>query len=96
MHTKTRILHHIALNPGKTTREVANALAVNPKTARTYIYELNKDKKITSMGHHQWRLCIHISVESLNIPPEVINPKKPWEFTHEAIMNMMRTHSVPQ
>jgi hypothetical protein len=96
MNKKIQILHYIALNPGKTTREIANKLNANPKTARTYIYELSKDKKITSMGLHKWRLCAHISVESLNIPPEVVNPKKPWEFAYEGIMNMMRTHSVPQ
>ena len=96
MHTKTRIIYYIALNPGKTNREIANGLKVKPKTALPYIYELSKDKKITSMGHHQWRLCAHISVESLNIPPEVANPKKPWEFTYEGIMNMMRMPSVSQ
>ena len=96
MHKKTKILHYIALNPGKTTKEIAHGLNANHKTTRTYIYELSKDKKITSMGHHQWRLCAHISVESLNIPPEVANPKKPWEFTYEAIMNMMRMPSVSQ
>jgi hypothetical protein len=96
MNKKIRILHYIALNPGKTTKEIANNLNANQKTTRTYIYELSKDKKITSMGLHKWRLCSHISVESLNIPPEVVNPRKPWEFAQEAIMNMMRTHSVPQ
>jgi hypothetical protein len=96
MHKKTKILHYIALNPGKTSREIANGLNTNPRTVRTYIYELSKDKKITSMGQHKWRLCAHISVESLDIPPEVIEPKKPWEFAYEGIMNMMRMPSVSQ
>lgn len=94
MHTKTRILHHIALNPGLTYKEIAKGMGIKQGTVRVYLTDLSKDKKITTMGNHRWRLCSHISVASLRIPPEVIRPKRPWEIAYEGIMNMMRVPHV--
>lgn len=96
MHSKTKILHYIALNPGRTSKEVAKALNMKYGTVKTYVAELSKDKKITSIGEHQWRLCSHIPISSLRIPPEVVQPIKPWQIAYECITNMMRTPHVSQ
>jgi hypothetical protein len=96
MNSKTKILHYIALNPGKTFKEIAIGTGIKQGTVRVYITDLNKEKMVSSLRNHRWGLNARIPIESLDIPPEEIRAKKPWEFTHEAIRNMMRTYSVPQ
>jgi hypothetical protein len=96
MNSKTKILHYIALNPGKTFKEIAIGTGIKQGTVRVYITDLNKEKMVSSLKNHRWGLSAAIPIESLDIPPEEIHAKKAWEIAHENIMNMMRLSHVSQ
>ena len=94
MRKKTQVLHYIALNPGKTVKQISESMDKKMGTARTYVSDLYLEGKLTPGDKHTWNLSKHISVESLNIPPPKPKVREPWQDAYDCIMSMMRMPHV--
>lgn len=82
---KTKVLHYIALHPCVSAADISEGMDMPSNTVRTYLSDLGKEGLIESVGSRKWILAKHISVSSLNIPPEPERIKKPWELLNDAI-----------
>lgn len=82
---KTKVLHYVALHPNCVASEIADALNIPNNTVRNYVSDLGKEGLIQSVKGRKWVLAPHITVESLNIPPEPEKIKQPWEYLNEAV-----------
>jgi predicted transcriptional regulator len=93
---KERVLHYVALHPNCIASEVSDALGIPSNTVRNYLSDLGKEGKIESVKGRRWVLASHITVESLNIPPEPVKIKQPWEYLHDAVRSFYTAPYVSQ
>ena len=82
---KTKVLHYVALHPSCIASEISEALNIPSNTVRNYVSDLGKEGLIQSVKGRRWILSPKISIESLNIPPEVEKVKQPWEYLNDAV-----------
>lgn len=75
----------MALHPNVAAADVAHGLDMPGNTARNYLSDLGKEGKIVPVPPRRWKLAPHITVESLQIPPEQEKVKQPWEYLNEAV-----------
>lgn len=93
---KTRVLFYVALHPSSSAAEIAEGLGLPNNTVRTYVSDLGKEGLLTSVKGRRWSLAPHITVESLNIPPEAEKVKQPWELLQDAVRSFYTVTHVPQ
>ena len=94
MLKKTQVLHYIALNPGKTVKQISEEMAMKMGTARTYVSDLYIEGKLVPGDKHTWSLSPKISIASLKIPPATKKKREPWQDAYDCIMSMMRMPHV--
>jgi hypothetical protein len=82
---KIKVFHYVALHPNAIASEVADATGIPSNTVRNYLSDLGKEGLIVRSDRRRWKLAPHITVESLNIPPEPAKIKQPWEDLNDAI-----------
>jgi len=82
---KSKVFYYVALHPNAIASEVAEATGIPSNTVRNYLSDLSKEGLIVRSDRRRWRLAPHITVESLNIPPEEAKIKEPWEDLSDAI-----------
>lgn len=85
MHTKTRIFHYIAQNPGIRASKVAKDLDIPRLTVATYVNHLYMENKLVKMKGFGW--AVDPSIDPKEIPeykpPEKI--REPWEDLQDAL-----------
>ncbi len=91
---KTKVLHYVALHPNSIAKEVADKLQMPHNTVRNYLSDLGKEGLIVSTPGRRWALAPHITVESLNIPPEPVKVKQAWEYLNDAVRSFYRPYAL--